>query len=40
MASSLAEIAQVQEHLGKLKESEQSYQAALKLQREIGDKAG
>ena len=40
MAGSLGEIAQIQERLGKPRDAEQSYNAALKLQREIGDKSG
>ena len=38
--SSLGEIAQIQTRLGKTSEAQQSYQTALKLRREIGDKSG
>ena len=40
MASSIGEIAQVQEMLGKPREAEARFKEALKILREIGDKAG
>jgi len=40
MASSIGEIAQVQEMLGKPREAEQRFKEALKILRDIGDKAG
>ena len=40
MASSIGEIAQVQEMLGKPREAEARFKEALKILRDIGDKAG
>ena len=40
MASSIGEIAQVQEMLGKPREAEKRFREALRILREIGDKAG